>query len=224
MERRVWFIRHGQSESNAGLATQSAGSARLTDRGRAQAEQVAAAFPAAPDLVVVSPYERAIATARPAIDRFPGAAVATWPVEEFTYLSAATRRGTDNDSRRPLVRAYWDRSDPHLVDGEGAESFAGFLERVQGALDRLAARDEPFTAVFGHGLFQRALLWLLLVGPVDPTPAAMGACRAFATGTPTPNGSISQLRIDGARTWTTAVRTDHLPPDLLDPVTWDPAE
>jgi len=224
MERRAWIIRHGQSESNAGLATQSAGSARLTDRGRAQARHVAAAFPAAPDLVVVSPYERAVETAAATIDRFPRTPVVTWPVEEFTYLSAANRKGTDNDTRRPLVRAYWDRADPFAVDGEGAESFAAFLERVRGALERLARAEAPFTAVFGHGLFQRALLWLLLVGPVEPTPAAMRACRAFATGTPTPNGAIVPLRLDGARTWTSAVRTDHLPADLVDAFTWDPAE
>jgi len=224
VERRVWIVRHGQSESNAGLATQSAGSARLTERGHAQARHVAAAFPAAPDLVVVSPYERAVQTAAPTLACFPDAPTETWPVQEFTYLSATNRRGTDNDTRRPLVRAYWERADPVLVDGEGAESFAAFLERVRGLLDRLAGRDEAFIAVFGHGLFLRALLWLVLVGPVKPTPAAMRACRGFANGTPTPNGGIAELRLDGARVWATALRVDHLPADLVDPLTWDPAE
>jgi probable phosphoglycerate mutase len=220
----VWIVRHGQSESNAGLATQSAGSADLTARGVAQAARVAAAIPERPGLLVTSPYVRARRTAEPAAARFPGVPLEEWPVEEFTYLAAANRAGSDNETRRPLVRAFWERSDPHFVDGEGAESFAAFLDRIHGTLARLALVDAPFTVVFAHGLFLRVLLWLVLVGKVEPTPAAMAACRAFASGVPTPNACIAELRFDGTRVWTTTPRVDHLPGDLIDPLTWDPAE
>jgi 2,3-bisphosphoglycerate-dependent phosphoglycerate mutase len=41
---RVWLIRHGQSESNAGLPSREPGASVLTPLGHWQAEQVAAGF------------------------------------------------------------------------------------------------------------------------------------------------------------------------------------
>jgi broad specificity phosphatase PhoE len=82
----VWLIRHGQSESNAGLPSADWRAIPLTELGQRQAEHVAGVFADPPRLIVASPYLRARLTAQPTIDRYPGAAFEDWPVQEFSYL------------------------------------------------------------------------------------------------------------------------------------------
>ena len=96
---QVFLIRHGQSESNAGLPSADPGAIPLTAAGHRQAEQVARALADVPALIVTSTYLRARQTAQPTVSRFPAAACQEWPVHEFTYLGdlhgrASTPRGT----------------------------------------------------------------------------------------------------------------------------------
>src|SRR4051812_43055625 len=60
----IWLIRHGESESNAGLPTSDTAKIALTPRGFAQAECIVAAFTRPPSLIVTSPYLRAIQSAQ----------------------------------------------------------------------------------------------------------------------------------------------------------------
>jgi broad specificity phosphatase PhoE len=62
---RVWLIRHGQSESNAGLPSTDWRAIPLTTLGRRQAEHVAGVFADPPQFIVTSPYLRASQTAQP---------------------------------------------------------------------------------------------------------------------------------------------------------------
>jgi probable phosphoglycerate mutase len=71
---RVWLIRHGQSESNAGLPSTDWRAIPLTALGRRQAEHVARVFADPPQFIVTSPYLRARQTAQPTIERYPAAA------------------------------------------------------------------------------------------------------------------------------------------------------
>ncbi len=91
---QVFLIRHGQSESNAGLSSADPASIPLTATGRRQARQVAQALADVPALIVTSPYLRAQQTARPLIARHPAAACQQWPVQEFTYLGDLHGRAT----------------------------------------------------------------------------------------------------------------------------------
>ena len=65
-----------------------------------------------PDLLIVSPFLRARATADPIQARWPATRCETWPIQELTYLSPARCRGTTAATRRPMVDAYWQRCDP----------------------------------------------------------------------------------------------------------------
>ena len=190
---RVWLIRHGESESNAGLPSRDPGSIPLTARGHRQAEQIARLFAEPPALIVTSPYTRARQTAQPAISRFPAAAVQEWPVQEFTYLGDLHDRPTTAREREPWVRAYWDRADPQQASG-GAESFAGLLSRLGDFLSRLRAEQSGPVAVFTHGLFMRAVAWSLLTGVTSPDEADMRRFRSFASRYLVANGSIVELR------------------------------
>jgi probable phosphoglycerate mutase len=84
---RVWLIRHGQSESNAGLPTNGPAVTPLTAIGREQAERVAGAFTEPPALIVASPFIRARQTAEPTRRCFPavvGGAVTHLPARLIT--------------------------------------------------------------------------------------------------------------------------------------------
>jgi broad specificity phosphatase PhoE len=102
----VRFIRHGESAANAGNASSDPALIPLTDHGLAQARSVAESFKVAPDLIVMSAFERAQDTALPTSQRFPERPVEIWLVEEFTYLSPAKCANTTAADRKPWVESY----------------------------------------------------------------------------------------------------------------------
>jgi broad specificity phosphatase PhoE len=211
----IWFIRHGESESNAGLTTSDTRFIPLTPRGVAQAERAAAAIPRPPSLIVVSPYRRSKQSAEPAIERFPDARVEEWPIHEYGYLSRASRHNTTAQQRQPLAEAYWERCDPHYVDGDGAESFVAVVARARDALERMRQLDDEFAVVFSHGLFTRAMLWLVLADPPTIDARAMRRFRSFASGFGVPNSSFLTLYVSDARElFFSNFVTAHLPEEL----------
>jgi len=151
------LIRHGESEGNAGLPTDSPGAIRLTARGYEQAEALARSVQMPPDRIVVSPFLRTQQTAQALIGRWPEVLVETWEVHEFTYLNPHNYVGTTEAQRGGVARAYWDLLDPDWEDGGGAESFRAFIGRVDGMLARLALAPECWTLVFTHGYFIKAV-------------------------------------------------------------------
>jgi broad specificity phosphatase PhoE len=152
----TWLVRHGQSTSNAGLPAPGHGEVPLTELGQQQAREFADLVQRQPDLLVVSPFLRAVATAEPILARWPLARCETWPIHELTYLSPARCLGTTPETRRPLIEAYWHRCDPDYRDGPDAESFGSFVMRLLEFHQRLLAVDGDFVVVVGHGQFFRA--------------------------------------------------------------------
>jgi probable phosphoglycerate mutase len=211
---RAFLIRHGQSESNAGLRSSDPGSTPLTPAGHRQAEQVARALPDVPALIVTSSYLRAQQSAQPTIRRFPATARQEWPVHEFTYLGDLHGRFTTHGEREPYIRAYWDQADPDHAS-TGAESFTGLLQRSTDCLNRLSAQESGPVVVFTHGFFLRAVAWSLLTGISRPDHDQMLSFRHFASRYRIPNASVVELR------WTSGdppalmgASTIHLPTTL----------
>ena len=156
----TWLIRHGQSASNAGLpATGHGGEVPLTELGRRQVREVAERVQRQPDLLIVSSFLRALATAEPIRARWPLTCCETWPIQELTYLSPERCRGTTAEQRRPWVAEYWRRCDPDYCDGPDAESFRSFIARLRDFHERLLALDGDFVVAVGHGQFFRAYLF-----------------------------------------------------------------
>lgn len=193
---RVFLIRHGESESNAGLPSADPGATPLTAAGHRQAEQVARVLADVPALIVTSPYLRARQTAQPTVSRFPAAACQQWPVQEFTYLGDLHGRASTAREREPYARAYWDRAEPHAAS-PGAESFAGLLGRTAGFLERLGTQESGPVVVFTHGLFMRAVAWSLLTGITTPDQEQMRGFRSFADRYLVPNAGVVELRQAG---------------------------
>lgn len=67
----IWFIRHAQSQANAGERTADPALIELTALGKEQGSHVAGLFNRAPEMLVASPYLRARQTAQFVADKHP---------------------------------------------------------------------------------------------------------------------------------------------------------
>jgi 2,3-bisphosphoglycerate-dependent phosphoglycerate mutase len=210
----VWFIRHGQSQSDAGLRTIRPVLTELTKRGVEEAECVAKAFSRKPSLIITSKYPRTQQTAQPTIKRFPfpDTKQEQWDVYEFTYLSWSHSSFMSMEERRPMVDDFWERNDPSYSDGEGAESFIQFMSRVVGVLERLRYTKEDFIAVFTHGYFMQAVLWLLRTIPSRIDSDSMREFRDQLETSCVPNGAILPVKLRrGDKTWVGDIIVSHFP-------------
>jgi broad specificity phosphatase PhoE len=173
MSKKIWLIRHGESEANAGHATVSPDSIALTANGQAQAMAVAHQMQGVVresggfiTSIVVSPYVRTRQTAQPLIHMFPNTPVQEWPIQEYTYLSPKACENTTILQRRPMIDEYWSKADPTFVHGDGAESFNEFAGRVTGALSRISALPDGNYVMFCHAQFIKGMLLSLALGPL----------------------------------------------------------
>ena len=197
--KSVRLIRHAQSTANAGLATAAPDSIPLTELGYSQAEILAAHIASPPELIISSPFERAIHTALPLANRYPQVSLGIWAVEEFTYLSPGRLVGTTQAERKPMVDAYWNDGDQAAIDGPGAESFIELLKRGKVMLDRLAASTADNIMVFSHGQFIRAVAWFIRLGEAAGTPENMRLFRELDTKDPLPNCAGYDLELREGR-------------------------
>lgn len=197
--KSVRLIRHAQSAANAGLATTAPDSIPLTKLGHTQAQILADQIVSPPDLIISSPFERAIHTAQPLANRHSQVPLEIWAVEEFTYLSPSRLVGTTQADRKPMVDAYWNEGDQVAVDGPGAESFVELLERAKVMLDRLAARTADNIMFFSHGQFIRTAAWFIRHGEAAGTPENMRLFRELDTKDPLPNCAGYDLELRDGR-------------------------
>lgn len=152
----LWIYRHAESLSNAGAKTLEPAGIPLTEHGLAQAEALAETVERRPDVILTSPFRRAIDTARPIRRRFPHARDETWRIQEFTYLNPVACVGTSWMERKPMIDAYWARLDPDHVDGDGAESFNRLLMRARTFLRDVARLEASLIIAVSHGQFMQA--------------------------------------------------------------------
>lgn len=188
--KKIWLIRHGESIANAGEPTQDHASIPLSEKGLQQAQELALKIPAAPDLIVTSPYLRAQQTAMPTIGRFPQAKTGIWNcIHEFVYLAPATCVGTTFAQRRPRVMAYWRKLDVDYVDGDGAESYRHLIDRIQMTISLLHSRPEPFILLFSHAQFIRNFLLVY----EHPQWSPEQCMASFRQSKPVRNGQIIEI-------------------------------
>ena len=207
---KVWFIRHGESEANAGLSTSTPSEVALTDTGWRQAQKVSLAFERSPSLIVVSKYLRARQTAQPTLERFPGTPVETWDVHEFTYLSPEKLGNTSREERTPLAEKFWANCDPNYLDGPDAETFSDFIKRVEIMKEKITALDESFVAIFSHGYVIKALFWANLVNSFEIKPEYMKDFHTFHISFNISNGAIIECQCNSRNLFFSGIITDHL--------------
>jgi len=207
---KVWFIRHCESEANAGCSTSIPDAIPLTDVGWRQAKKVSLAFEQTPSLIVTSKYLRAVQTAQPTIERFSNIPTQIWGIHEFTYLSSEKLGNTSREERQPLVKSFWTNCDPDYLHGTGAETFSNFIERVKAMKDKIMALDEGFIAIFSHGYVIKAMLWANLINSFTATTDYMQNFYKFHTSFNLYNGAIIECEYDPKRIRCSGIITDHL--------------
>ena len=155
---KLSFVRHGQSRAADGSYGEDTPLSRL---GREQARAVADAFApeTAPTRVYVSPYPRAVATARPLCERRGIAPTVEARLAEFEMPAVAfetLRRRPDLVVWRPEHRA-----------APGGETLAAFSERVAAVCTDIVLRHaRGSVAVFTHaGVIDAALRWAVGLPP-----------------------------------------------------------
>ncbi len=197
--KKLFLIRHGESESNAGGRTDAPHATGITTRGQAQAKTLAESWDqGAPNLIVTSPFVRTKLTAAPFIKRYGYARKEEWPVQEFTQLCPGEWRGTTHAERMPKVEAYWTKSDPRYCDGPGAESVLEMFERVGDMLRRAAQAEDDNIVVFTHGTFMQAAMWYVLVDKKPSTSDAMQRFFKFSQLVSIDNTAVLPLRHEAA--------------------------
>jgi probable phosphoglycerate mutase len=132
-------------------------------------------------------------------------------VQEFTYLAPEHCQNTTFAERKPLVTAYWTRSEPSYCDGPGAESFADFILRVRRTIDQITTHSATFIAVFTHGQFIQATMWLRWSKIAEVTSESMEQFHAFLQALTVPNAAIIKIRLEEDQLFFSGVITSHLP-------------
>jgi len=155
--KTVHFIRHAESQANAGEATQNGESIQLTRKGKLQAVALANSISEKPDLITCSKYIRTQQTAAPLIRKFPSVPVKILPLHEFTYLSPTVCAGATPNQRKNRVADYPEQAGPDFIHGDGAESFNQFIQRVDCCLQCIEFCESQNIFVFTHGHVLRAI-------------------------------------------------------------------
>lgn len=128
--KEVWFIRHAESASNAGLKTTDSVAIPITGFGAKQAEALASLINRKPELIIHTKFLRTLQTAAPTISKFSDVPVEILPLHEFDFLAKEKCIDLNAEQRKPMVQAYWTKANADYVDGEGAESFNAFYNRL----------------------------------------------------------------------------------------------
>ena len=214
----LWLIRHGQSESNAGLRTKARGLPPLTEKGWAQVRNVPAQITRQPDLIVSSSFVRAKQSAEPTIAKFPDTPTDIWDcVRECTQIGARHYVDSLPKSRGRLFHEYWERDDPHFVDGEGAESWMMIADRIEETFDRARNSSANFIVAFSHGMFMRTLMWYYIIGRANDRATtrakyekSMSAFRKYSHNQHVKNTAILPMRFENDQIWLAPLRENHI--------------
>jgi alpha-ribazole phosphatase len=195
MTKTLYFIRHGESVSNAGGITMEHKAIPLTERGQLQANIVAESLELKPSVVLVSEHIRTQQTAQPFYDKHACETRIQPLLNEISCLSDELIVDMTSKERRPLADAYWNNADIHQRLGVSADTFIEFkrVETFKDVMDHL-----PHHAViFGHGIWFGLLAWKLLGFEVTDS-MTMKAFRRFQTGLPLANGIGYRLSGDNS--------------------------
>jgi alpha-ribazole phosphatase len=193
------FVRHAESVSNAGGITMPHEAIPLSERGKRQAEALAALLPIEPAAVLVSGMVRTHQTAAPYCARIGVTAHQRVSLNELSVIDSDLVAGMDGPKRRHFVRDYWDNPDPYRRWGDRADTFVEFEARVRGFVGELDSLARP-TVIFGHGIWLGMLHWQLLGNQVC-TADDMHAFHRFQLELPMPNCATFQIERAGAAGW-----------------------
>ncbi len=144
---RLILVRHGETEHNRGNITLGRFDAPLNDRGRAQADAVAASFVRPPDAIYASPLARAFDTAV-AIGAVTGVApVADDGLIEMDVGEMEHLTGGELRERHPDFLRAWLSEECADARMPGGETLREVQDRAWDAVERICAAYPDGTVV-----------------------------------------------------------------------------
>jgi broad specificity phosphatase PhoE len=156
---RLVLVRHGETEHNRKQLTLGRFDAPLNERGRAQAEAVAGAFDAAPDVIYASPLSRALEMAK-AIGTRSGASVVIeadlieMDAGDMEHLTSGELR-----ERHPEFLRAWLSRDVAEARMPGGETLREVQERAWALVERWRGeRAEGDVVAVTHNFVIRTLV------------------------------------------------------------------
>ncbi len=164
MSKEIWFIRHAQSEGNAGKKTTSSKENPLTDLGHRQAAALSeylCGIGKKPGLLVYSDFIRTQQTMAPFVEANPDIPIEKWNIHEFTYLSAEKYNNTTVEERMPGRKEFWKKNDMFYRDDKTSESVSDLVTRTTDTITSALMNPNDFIMVFSHGTFIK-VLWMML--------------------------------------------------------------
>ncbi len=161
--RELWLVRHAESEGNRGKRFTGHGPSPLSERGRRQAEALAAAFgDLAFEAVYASDLPRALETAEPLARRLGQTVIARESLRERDMGAFVDLSFDEVRERYPEGWSALLRRDPDWAPPEG-ESHAACAARVSRAIDEvLAGHARGRVLVVSHGVAINHLLRYLM--------------------------------------------------------------
>lgn len=164
--KKIYLIRHAQSESNARLSIRPNPAIRLTDAGVAQANELCdwllANITEPIDGVFRSHYLRTAQTAEPYLAATSQTAGVIEELHEFDYLDFERIKNLQFDELIEIAEEFWRISDVNYKDGLATDSFANFVNRVQQVRQMFRELPNGNYIVFTHGMWIGMLLWQIL--------------------------------------------------------------
>ncbi len=195
--KNIYFVRHGETVSNAGGVAIRNASIPLTEKGKQQAQVVAnwlIQHVNPIDDIFVSKFIRTHQTAQPLVVLTDIQPTIIDGLQEFNYIAFSRIEGLAVTERRKLSAQYWQTAEPDYIDGDSdsdAESFEQLQARMTQTIDYLQALPVGNYVVYTHGLWLSALLWRLLALPAHDQ-ASMQQFRQFEQAIRIQNGEVFQ--------------------------------
>lgn len=179
MKKRVYFVRHGESEGNSNNLRGHEDHA-LTEKGRMQAARIAERCAALPvDALIASTMLRAKDTAG-----YIAAQLNLPPVYSSLFVEAKGPSEFQNLPRAHEPGLLFDAEmqqnfeDPVWRFSDG-ENFQDLKDRALAALALLEQHEESDILVVTHGFFMRILVACVVHGPALTAAECRGFIRAF---------------------------------------------
>ncbi len=206
--KKVYFVRHGESEGNAGPIRQTATTA-LSEKGRVQASFVAERCSRIPfEIMICSSMKRAKETADIILSKI------SKPIE-YSDLFVERRRSSEvlgQPKDTPLALKVEDEINKnfHLPNFRFSdeENFEDLKRRAMSALDYLEKRPEETILIVTHGFFMRIIIACVVFGD----DLAGEDCSKFIRAFHTQNTGITVLGHDDKKKespWWLWIWNDH---------------
>ena len=199
--KKIYLIRHAQSESNAGQTVRPNHQINITDVGKTQAQELAdwlsANVTEPVTEIFVSQYLRTHQTAQPYLQSTKRTATVIDELHEFNFLDFDTIKDLSFDDIRVIADDFWQQHSAHRAS-EVTDSFEHFVARVQKVRAYFDALPDGTYLVFTHGMWIGMLIWQMLLGD-SPRLYNMKKFREFELATRPKNCEVLLLAPAGIK-------------------------